>query len=156
MTVRRFGRKASRRSWNQDHLVGIRARRTGKCSATIDLAEYLSRSHVMHCRTDGTPTIEQQALAQQGLVQKKKYFIPYFTLIPEIVQGSDLIGVVPRRLTEHHQAWFDIDIFEIPYFVRPLDVAMIWHKNRSDHQDLTWMRGTLKALMSAPDEAPIP
>ena len=140
----------------RDHLVAIRARRTDKGSNTIDLAEYLSRSHVMYCRTDGTPTVEQEALAQQGLVQKTKYFIPYFTLIPEIVQGSDLIGVVPRRLAEHHQAWFDIEIFEIPYFVPTLDVAMIWHKNRSDHQDLTWMRGILKALMGDPDEAQIP
>ncbi len=132
----------------RDHLVGIRARQSGKGSATIDLEEYLSRSHVMYCRTDGAPTVEQEALAQHGLVQKTKYFIPYFTLIPEIVQGSDLLGVVPRRLAEHHQAWFEIEIFEIPYVIPPLDVAMIWHKNRSDHQDLTWMRGILRDLMN--------
>lgn len=131
----------------RDQLVGIRARSTRMDSTAMELSEYLSRPHVMYCRTDGTPTIEQEALAQHGLVQKTKYFIPYFTLIPEIVHASDLIGVVPRRLAEHHQAWFDIEIFEIPYFIPPMDVAMIWHRNRSDHQDLTWLRTLLKDLM---------
>lgn len=135
----------------RDHLVGIRARQAGKHSTTMELEEYLSRSHVMYSRTDGAPTVEQESLAQQGLTQKTKYYISYFTLIPEIVQGSDLLGVVPRRLAEHHQSWFDIDIFEIPYPVPPLDVAMIWHRNRSDHQALTWVRAILKELMS---EAP--
>lgn len=139
----------------QDHLVGIRARQSGARSgkSTIRLEEYLSCSHVMYCRTDGTPTIEQEALAQHRLTQKTKYFIPYFTLIPEIVQGSNLLGVVPRRLAEHHQAWFDIEIFEIPYYIPPMDVAMIWHKNRSDHQDLSWLRAILRDLMSDPAAA---
>lgn len=135
----------------QDRLVGIRARRSGEMSGTITLDEYLSCSHVMYCRTDGVQTIQQEALAQHRLTQKTKYLIPYFTLIPEIVQGSDLLGVVPRRLAEHHQSWFDIEIFEIPYFVPSLDVAMIWHRNRSDHQDLTWMRAILRDLMSDPE-----
>ncbi len=134
----------------QDHLVGIRSRQVGKRSGRIGLEEYLSRSHVMYCRTDGTPTIEQEALAQQGLTQKTKYLIPYFTLIPEIVQGTDLIGVVPRRLAEHHQSWFEIEIFEIPYCIPPMAIAMIWHRNRSDHQDLTWLRALLSNLMSDP------
>jgi DNA-binding transcriptional LysR family regulator len=137
----------------RDHLVGIRSRQVGTDSTTMNLKEYLSRSHVMYCRTDATPTVEQEALAQQGLVQNTKYYIPYFTLIPEIVQGSDLLGVVPRRLAEHHQSWFDIEIFEIPYVVPPLDVAMIWHKNRIEHQDLTWMRTILKNLVSEPNPA---
>ena len=137
----------------RDHLVAIRARQAGNGSGTMDLEEYLSRSHVMYCRTDGTPTVEQEALAEQGLVQKTKYYIPYFTLIPEIVQGSDLLGVVPRRLAEHHRAWFDIEIFAIPYFIPPLDVAMIWHKNRSDHQDLTWMRAILREVMDGAEES---
>ncbi|TDU31618.1 DNA-binding transcriptional LysR family regulator [Panacagrimonas perspica] len=137
----------------RDHLVGIRARQVENGSTTIGLEEYLSRSHVMYCRTDGTPTVEQEALAEQGLVQKTKYYIPYFTLIPEIVQGSDLLGVVPRRLAEHHQAWFDIEIFAIPYFIPSLDVAMIWHKNRSDHQDLTWMRAILREVMDEKEES---
>ena len=134
----------------RDHLVGIRARRSDDGSSTISLEEYLSRSHVMYCRTDGTPTIEQEALAQHRLAQKTKYFIPYFTLIAEIVQGSDLLGVVPRRLAEHQQAWFEISIFEIPYHIPPMDIAMIWHRNRSEHQDLTWLRALLKDLMGEP------
>ena len=134
----------------QDHLVGIRARQSGDASHTISLDDYLSRSHVMYCRTDGTPTVQQEALVQQGLTQKTKYLIPYFTLIPEIVQGSDLLGVVPRRLAEHHKSWFEIEIFEIPYRIPPMDVAMIWHKNRSDHQDLAWLRTILRDLMSDP------
>lgn len=132
----------------RDRLVGIRARRNDPGTGSITLDEYLARPHVMYCRTDGTPTIEQEALAQQGLTQNTKYFMPYFTLIPEIVQGSDLLGVVPRRLAEHHRCWFDIEVFELPYPIPPMDVAMIWHRNRSDHLDLIWLRAVLGDLMS--------
>jgi LysR family nod box-dependent transcriptional activator len=138
----------------QDHLVGIRAKQKIKGSGTMGIEEYLHRSHVMYSRPDGTPTIEQEALAQHRLTQNTKYLIPYFTLIPEIVQGSDLIGVVPRRLAEHHQSWFEIEIFNIPYDIPPMEVAMIWHKSRSEHQDLAWLRGILRNLMGGSEANP--
>jgi len=119
-------------------------------SAGRDLSheEYFDRPHAIYCRTDGRNTIEQDTLDNLGIHQKNRFLIPYFTLLPQIVVGSNLIGVVPESLADQYSKLFHIHVFHPPYPLPPLESAMIWARNREAAADLDWLRSVIRQVTS--------
>jgi LysR family nod box-dependent transcriptional activator len=110
--------------------------------------EYFYRPHAIYCRTDGRNTIEQDTLDDLGIHQKNRFFVPYFTMLPQIVVGSNLIGVVPESLANQYSKLFDIHVFRPPYKLPPLESAMIWARNREATSDLDWLRSVIRQVTS--------
>lgn len=128
----------------QDTLVAIQWHGHSRRGRTVGKDEYFERPHAIYCRTDGHDTIEQEALAQLGLQQRTQFKVPYFTLLPQLVVGTDMIAVVPLSLAHHYARTFEIDVFAPPYELPRMDLVMIWARNREVHSDLAWLRHTVR------------
>lgn len=124
----------------RDQLVAIQCAMHPAAGRALSHDEYFGRPHVMYCRTDGHETIEQETLAHLGVRQKTQFFVPYFTLLPQLVTGTNLIGLVPRSLAFHYSKLFPLDVFTPPFELPPLDLVMIWARNREAHADMLWLR----------------
>lgn len=127
-----------------DELVAIQWREHVGHNGVVSKDEYFERPHAVYCRTDGHDTIEQETLAQLGLRQRTQFKVPYFTLLPQLVVGTDMIAVVPRSLARHYARTFEIDIFAPPYELPRMDLVMIWAQNRETYSDLAWLRSTVR------------
>lgn len=112
----------------------------------LDFEEYFARPHAIYCRTDGRNTIEQDTLVNIGAVQRNSILVPYFTLLPQIVVGSNLIGLIPQTLAEHYSKAFHIHVFRPPFEIPPLESAMIWAKNREFSPSLGWLRSIVRGF----------
>lgn len=132
----------------QDDLVAIQWRSHPSSGQALNLTEYLERPHAMYCRTDGHDTIEQETLTRLGLRQRTQFQVPYFTLLPQLVVGTDIIGLVPRSLALHYVQIFEIDIFAPPFDLPTMDLVMIWANSRDAFPDLTWLRQMVRQASS--------
>lgn len=83
--------------------------------------------------------------------QNSRFLVPYFTLLPQIVVGSDLIAVIPRSLATQYSRSYEIEAFKLPYTIPPLELAMIWTVKRSSNSGLQWLRGVIKRVVAEED-----
>lgn len=127
----------------QDDFVAIQWIGHASTGAPVTWADYFSRPHAMYCRTDGQDTIEQEALKQLGLTQRVQFQVPYFTLLPQLVVGTDLISLTPRSLALHYSKMFAIDMFEPPFALPKMDLVVIWARAREGYADVKWLRQTV-------------
>lgn len=132
----------------QDDLVAIQWRGHHSSGEALSLNEYLERPHAMYCRTDGHETIEQETLKRLGLRQRTPFQVPYFTLLPQLVIGTDIIGLVPRSTARHYVQFFEIDIFKPPFELPQMNLVMIWARSRDTYPDLTWLRQMVRQASS--------
>lgn len=130
----------------QDEWVAIQW--AGHLSAGHELSyeEYFERPHAIYCRTDGRNTIEQDALEKLCLHQENKFLIPYFTLLPQLVVESSLIAVIPESLSKEYSKLFPIHVFRPPYELPPLEVVMVWARNREAYSDIDWLRSVIRRV----------
>lgn len=137
--------------FSKDEWVAIQW--SGHPSAGRDLnpEEYFARPHAVYCRTDGRNTIEQDTIERLNVQQNSRFLVPYFTLLPQIVVGSDLIAVIPRSLATQYSRSYEIEAFKLPYTIPPLELAMIWTVKRSSNSGLQWLRGVIKRVVAEED-----
>lgn len=128
----------------QDDLVAIQWTGHPNPGRQMSRDEYLLRPHATYCRIDGQSTIEQEALQNLGLTQRVQFEVPYFTLLPQLVVGSDLVSLVPRTLVETFSKHFELDVFEPPIEVPRMDLAMIWARCREPHPELQWLQRVVR------------
>lgn len=134
----------SQQVFMHDNMVAIQCGSHRSAGRSVELVEYLTRPHVMYCRTDGKETIEQDALTRLGLKQHVQIQVPYFTLLPQLLEGTDLISILPESIARHYEKIYNIDIFAPPYEIPSFDLVMIWAKNRDFHADHRWLRELLR------------
>ncbi|KIC79252.1 LysR family transcriptional regulator [Pseudomonas sp. C5pp] len=97
-----------------DKMVAIQCGRHRAAGRPIELIDYLTRPHAIYCRTDGKETIEQEALSRLGLKQHIQISVPYFTLLPQLLEGTDLISIVPESIARLYGDIHSIDVFPPP------------------------------------------
>jgi DNA-binding transcriptional LysR family regulator len=67
-----------------------------------------------------------------------------FLIVPEIVSRSDMIALIPRRITE---GWSGrVQVLEPPLTIPGFVIASIWHERTTTHPAQTWLRDRLAAL----------
>lgn len=133
----------------RDSWTAVRWSEDADAEERLTLEEYCSRPHVVYCRTDGHQTIEEETLGIHGIAQRTRFRVPYFTLIPRLVVGSDLIGLVPRSLALHFQEAFPLNLFAPPIDFPDLELVMIWSALHDQNSDSIWLRTTVKGIAQA-------
>jgi len=55
------------------------------------------------------------------------------------------VATVPRYLVEHMKGALDVDVFTLPFELRPVVVAQAWHPRFDKDPAHRWLRETMKA-----------
>ncbi len=114
----------------------------------LSINEYFARPHAIYVRTDGRNTIEQNTLEIYGLNQINRFFVPYFTLLPQLVVESDLVALIPASLANQYTKIFPICAFRPPYELPRLELAMAWARSRESDMSLRWLRTIIREATS--------
>ena len=110
---------------------------------TITRSLYSSLAHVSY-----RPSVRgRQGLEAQlvGLDQRDVIKVPSFSLLPMIVEQTDAIALVQLRVAERLAATADIQIYEPPVPIPPLDVCMYWSQGHAQDHAHQWFRESLSA-----------
>ncbi|CNI01393.1 leucine transcriptional activator [Yersinia massiliensis] len=121
--------------------------RRGHPSLTNNLTmeSYAKLEHVIVSPAGGsfsTPTDDM--LAVFGHHRKVVLSATSFLFIPDIISGSEMVALVPRRLICKESARFSV--FDIPWLAEQFEVSLVWHERNHSHAGQRWIRETVIAL----------
>lgn len=109
----------------------------------LSLENYLALSHVaLTPRTDTMPMIEL-ALAKRGMARRIAVRVPHFLSMPMLVQSSDMLCTLPRRMAHLYADHFRLKSFAVPLRVPQFPVYLIWHESTSRDPGQQWFRSHL-------------
>ena len=115
----------------------------------LSLDRFVEMQHVQALMKDGTmyAAAIDTALANHGLVRKVALWQPSFFALPHVVERTDLISTVPKRVGVHAAENLAIEIHEVPLPLPQPEFALYWHERSRDDLGHRWLRDRIAALM---------
>lgn len=110
----------------------------------LDLETYCALDHiVVSPQGGGFAGPADAALAAHGRVRRVTRSAASFLLVPELVERSDMVALVPERIARDRAD--RLQLFAPPVPVPGFSLAMVWHDRTGDHPAQQWLRARLLA-----------
>ncbi|MGO4448287.1 LysR family transcriptional regulator [Phyllobacterium sp. TAF24] len=112
---------------------------------SIDLDIFCALDHVIVSPQGGGftgPTDE--ALEAVGRNRRVVLSTPGFLMVPELIERSDMIALVPYRIARDRSQ--RLQILEPPLIVPGFNIAMVWHDRTTTHPVQRWLREKIAAI----------
>ncbi|PZD73239.1 PCP degradation transcriptional activation protein [Acaryochloris thomasi RCC1774] len=112
----------------------------------LTLKQYIKVNHILVTLTgEATGFIDEQ-LREIDLSRRIALTVNQFTLVPELVAGSDLISAMPSRMVERSPFQANLHITELPIKIAPAFLQIMWHERKQIDPAHEWMRAHLIAI----------
>ena len=117
-----------------------------KLQSSGDVASILSFSHLVISSGGGRKAAFDTILARRGLKRTAAATLSNFTMVPELLSESDLIGVFTRRTAEYLAKRYGLATQSLPKDFEPLSDDLIWHRRYDMSKKHIWLRQQLLAI----------
>ncbi len=127
---------------------------TRQCNAAvpgddITLEQFLECKHMLITwREAGTGLIDDR-LAQLGLRRNLSLVLPNFLTTPWILEKTDLLLCLPRKMADKFVELAPLKILPIPLDLPHYDLLMVWHPRHERDQAHMWLRERVRATFKA-------
>jgi DNA-binding transcriptional LysR family regulator len=115
---------------------------------TLSLEQYFQENHAAIKSSTGHIEIDQR-LKELGLKRKIMLELPHFSVLQDVVTSSELLVTLPSRAAKVYARNGDVNIFELPFSVKPFNVSANWYNHRDDIEARTWFIQTLQELFQS-------
>lgn len=107
--------------------------------------DFLRLNHVVVTLGQGrVPTLDELALARQGLQRKVLRRVPTFAMVPPCLLGTPYIGTLPTRYAKDLASRWPLKVLDCPVAIPPLVLTVQWHRYQSHDPALSWVRSALQ------------
>lgn len=126
----------------QDRMVGIARRGHPYLSGARDLDAFCEAAHVTIEPGEATMynALVDQELERVGRKRRILLAKPTFLGVPFIVEQTDLLATMPETVARGFTRFTDIQIFEPPLPLKPMDVVLLWHDRTHTNPVHRWVR----------------
>jgi DNA-binding transcriptional LysR family regulator len=118
----------------------------------LSIEDFAASPH-LHVVRDTTDFVDA-ALAEEGLARRRVMTVPYFALVPYLLEQSDLIAVVGARIAQRFAALPWIGIHELPMGCEPWTISAVWGKAQDADRGVAWLRDQLQQAGAALEAKP--
>jgi DNA-binding transcriptional LysR family regulator len=118
--------------------------RAGK---TLTRKAFIEASHVLVSYRGGHRVIEE-ALERAGLARRIALRVPHFTVVPMVLERTDLILILPARVARVYERRGDFKSLPPPVPIPPADVGVHWHERFDADPGNRWLREQLLELFT--------
>ncbi|MCT4372236.1 LysR family transcriptional regulator [Yangia mangrovi] len=119
----------------------------------MTLERFAAAPQVLMEPLTGQESYSAVAIRNAGIVPRKVLSSYLFSSIPELIRGTDRIGLIQRRLAQLAVARGGMAVHPAPFPVAPLRQSIRWHAHRTRDPGLIWMRALLKACVVEAEQA---
>ena len=110
------------------------------CQEPLTPDAYVSWPHVHVSPRREAGSIIDRGLADVGLNRRVAIEVPYFALVPKLVESSDLVATVPERIGRLFEAEHGLALLPVPVTLPEIEVCMAWHPSFAREPALVWLR----------------
>jgi DNA-binding transcriptional LysR family regulator len=139
----------ARRLFDEHYVCVLREGHPDAHGGALSLDRFCALDHALVSYDGGAFSgVTDQALARLGRTRRVALSVTSFLVLPRILQRSDLIAVVPRRLVQPGDG---LVIVDAPVDVDGFTKTMAWHERTHHSPAHRWMRDTMFDVCSALD-----
>ena len=109
--------------------------------------KFLAASHALVSYKGGHRVIEE-ALERAGLARKIALRVPHFTVVPMVLERSNLILTLPSKVARVYQQRGNFKSLPPPVPIPPADVAAHWHERFERDPGNRWLREMIIELFT--------
>jgi DNA-binding transcriptional LysR family regulator len=109
--------------------------------------QFLSASHALVSYKGGHRVIEE-ALDRAGLARRIALRVPHFTVVPMVLERTDLILTLPSRIARVYVREGRFKYLPPPVPIPPADVAAHWHERFERDPGNRWLREMIMELFT--------
>ncbi|OUL98835.1 LysR family transcriptional regulator [Variovorax sp. JS1663] len=121
-------------------LLSLSRRDHPEVGEKLSLEAFLGLKHVVLApRTSAMPMIDL-ALSKRGLQRQIAVTVPHFLSMPVMVQTSDLICTLPRRMAHLYADHFRLKSHAVPLRMPSFPVYLMWHESAERDPSHQWFR----------------
>ncbi len=122
------------------------------CKDALTVEEF-SQQPLIGIRFEGNGLpVTERPFEELGIRRNLKAFVPFFSLLPHLVENSDHIAIVHRRSLRNALDRYNIKTLRLPIVLPPLTLELIWHPRIESSRAHMWMRTTLNDICTALDD----
>jgi DNA-binding transcriptional LysR family regulator len=109
--------------------------------------KFLEASHALVTYRGGHRVIEE-ALERAGLARRIALRVPHFTVVPMVLERTDLILTLPARVARVFERRGKLKVLPPPVPITPAEVAVHWHERFERDPGNRWLRDLMVELYS--------
>lgn len=123
-------------------------------SDNLTLEQFIHQRHAVIPRSSGHGMAED-VLNSLGIRRKISLVVPHFSILPAVLQDSDLMVVLPYQIACTFAAHAPLRVYELPFKVAPFDVAIHWQSRSAASPAECWLRtAIIEAVGAGGDDDP--
>ena len=96
----------------------------------------------------GGHRVVEEALAKHGLTGRIALRVPHFTVVPVVLERTDLVLTIPERVARVYERGGRFKSARPPIPIPPADVGIHWHERFERDPGNVWMRELLVELFA--------
>jgi DNA-binding transcriptional LysR family regulator len=130
----------------EDRIVCVMGRDNPLAKRPLTVQQYLQAPHVVPLPySPSRRGVVDTHLASLRVTRNTRVVVPFFTMAPHLLPGTDLIFTTTRHFAEHYAQVLPLAIVDSPIEFPPVRFYQLWHE-RTHHSDgHRWLRGLLTA-----------
>jgi DNA-binding transcriptional LysR family regulator len=118
-------------------------------NSELTLDSYCGADHVLVSFSGRPQGQADKILADLGRERRVVLTVNQFYTVGQIVEGSDLISIMPRHLIASTRMDKVLVSKKLPFPLSAVRVDMLWHERDAANPSHTWLRNTLHAIADA-------
>jgi DNA-binding transcriptional LysR family regulator len=111
----------------------------------LNLEQYLQEKHAAIKSSTGHIEIDQR-LKELGLKREIMLELPHFSVLQDVVTSSELLVTLPSRAAKVYERNSEVNIFELPFAVKPFNISLNWYNHRNDLEARMWFLDRLQNI----------
>ena len=120
----------------------------------LSLAQFEAEDHVVVSSSGSAPLIIDREIARLGIKRRIALKIPSFLGAAFIVEHTDHLITIPKRLGDVLQGRGAFRIFPVPFPLPEYEVKQHWHERYHRDPGSRWLRGVISELLSESSPQP--
>ena len=125
---------------------------------TLSLRQFKAESHVVIEPADSeneaaaaplsSAALLERIIARKGISRRTALRVPHFTVVPAIIQNTDLLVTVPSSVIAAMPGLRRVKSLRLPFKTPPLEVKQFWHQRYHHDPASRWLRGVIARMIS--------
>lgn len=114
----------------------------------LSLAQFEAEDHALISSSGSAPSIVEREIARQGIKRRVAVKIPNFLGAAFVIEHTDLLLTIPKRLGDVLQGRGAFRILPVPFELPQYEVKQHWHERYHQDEGNRWLRGVVSELLS--------
>jgi DNA-binding transcriptional LysR family regulator len=133
----------------EDDIVCLMDSHHPLANSALTRDQYLKASHIVPLPYSSTHRgVIDKYLAGLRVTRNARLIVPFFSMAPHLLPGTDLIFTISRHFAEHYAAFLPLKVVACPIDFPRMRFYQIWHSRTHGSEAHQWLRSVLKGVAS--------